>query len=213
MATKTNFAISQIKQNGIADPWQKFGMLLSNDGAISTYLVREVFKGRESDYTNLNEIFRLFYEKTENLIKAKELLADTMTKYDMDGIWNELDESIAEFDIEEAIKTLEEDFDSHPFPIVLNSLRFNWTFMKNKSVREFYVMTNGYLNQLLDLTNDALVRFEKEKEMKIVEPYWLIKMDLNSIETPCHCDVCRLTISYILEIRNINQNILTPSLA
>ena len=210
MSTKTNSAIQNIKKNGIADPWQKFGMLLSNDGAVSTILVREIFTGRKNAYANLKEIHRLFADKQENLQEAKSLLSDIMAKYDSDGIWHELDLSIKELDIEEALGTLQEDFGQHPFPIVLNSLKFNWNFMKEKGVREFYVMTQDYLDKLVEVTNDGLLRFNKELQQNQIEPYWLLKMDLNSIETPCHCDVCRLTISYILEIKAISEKINTP---
>lgn len=75
-----------ITENGIPDPWQKFGTLLSTDGALSTEIVKAIFKARSGISATTKRARELFQEKEENLREARALLSKTMTEYDRSGM-------------------------------------------------------------------------------------------------------------------------------
>ncbi len=193
-----------IKGYGIPDPWQKFGTLLSKDGSLSTQLVEAVAAVRtKQDVTSQMHATQLFERKLENLAAARSLLRETMDRYDTEGTWEKLDAALKDFEVSEAIGVLSEDFAIHPFPVVLKSLEFNWNYMKQHGIRRFYEMTDQYLSQIKEVTENASAAFRDEAVTGIVKPYWLIRADLLSIEVPTHCDVCRLTIAVLLGLRAV----------
>lgn len=107
--------------------------------------------------------------------------------------------------IDEVIDFLRSDFALYPYPVVLESLRFNWKYMKENGIRQFYIMTQEYLEKVKGVTQEAKSAFGDEVMTKLSKPYWLLRSDLISIEVPMHCDVCRVTISVIIAAREITQ--------
>lgn len=191
--------IALVKQQGFPAPWQNFGSRLSKDGSLSTSIVEKVFESRRKGTSESQEKVRsLFNQKLDNLTEARDLLKILMAEYDSTNTWEKLDATIKSLEIHSLVDALQEDFGFHPFPIVLESLKFNWGYMKDNGVRSFYEMTNDYLTKIETLTQDAKKAYQKEVETGSVEPYWLFQMDLASIEVPTHCDVCRMSITPLI---------------
>ncbi len=204
MRSKLELALDHIKQHGIVEPWQRFGVLLSRDGAISTQLVEVICQDRlTEDATHNDRVRQLFSIKLENLTGAIGLLDSVMSDYDHDGEWEVLDRVVTAMNLHQAVDLLSPDFMIHPFPVVLRSLEFNWGYMQRHGVRQFYLMTKKYLEKLQQITREALCLYERELQTGIVSPYWLIHLDLVSIETPTHCDVCRMTIALVLALMEV----------
>lgn len=186
--------IKLISQHGIPGPWQKFGMMLSKDGAISNNIVHTI----ESRDTR-ESVLQLFDYKLENLANARNLLRDVVKEYDINGTWEKLNAALPKIDFKDIYEALTKDFGLHPFPAVLKSLKFNWEFMKKHGVRAFYEMTDEYLKKVEQVSRNAKRSFQNESDIgSIKQPYWLIHMDLVSIEVGMHCDVCRMSIAPIL---------------
>lgn len=80
--------------------------------------------------------------------------------------------------------------------VVLESVRFNFTYIKERGFRSFYGMTDSYLAEIVTLTEEGRAAFEADLGNETFPPFWLFKLDLNSIEVPTHCDICRLVIIY-----------------
>lgn len=206
MESNLKLALDHIKQYGIVEPWQKFGVLLSRDGAISTQIVDAVCQARLTKQAEHHDRVRqLFSEKLENLSGAIKLLDGVMSDYDRDGEWEALDRAVTAMNLGQAVNLLSLDFMIHPFPVVLRSLEFNWDYMKKYGVRQFYTMTKKYLKELRQITQKAASLHEKELRTGNVSPYWLIRLDLVSIETPTHCGVCRMSIAFVLALAEIDQ--------
>lgn len=198
--------IGLIMERGIPHPWQTFGMMLSKDGSLSTQIVAAIYEMRESkEETAQTRALHLFDEKMKNLQTARSFLKKVTCEYDRENTWEALTETLRDTDVAEILQLLEKDFALHPFPVILESLKFNWQYMRDHGVREFYVMTDGYLEKMEQVTATAKDAFEEEIQTKMVEPYWLIRTDLLSIETPTHCDVCRLTIAVVLAARELTR--------
>jgi len=206
MKTLASSIIQTIKEKGIPVQWQEFGMKLSLDAAISTKIVERIMKYRTSKDSRLvKEILKEYNKKIENLREAQKLLKENIHDYDANGIWKDLDVQIKMINIDEIISLLKKDFAIHPFPVVLESLKFNWNYMKENGVRSFYLMTANYLHEIEVITQKAKDKFEEEFRIGIVAPYWLLHSDLLSMEVPMHCDVCRITISVVIAARELLQ--------
>ncbi len=80
----------------------------------------------------------------------------------------------------------------------MESLRFNWGYMKEHGVRAFYEMTRGYLADLLANTERWHSAWEDKVRIGVVDRLTTIECDLASIEAPMHCDVCKKTISAVI---------------
>lgn len=191
--------INKIAQKGIPDTWQRFGHMLSKDSAISTFIVEAVEEARgEKTPESQEKVFNLFKKKLKNLAEARALLHTVLPEYDAAGLWEKLDTALSKLDTESLLEVLEKDFGLHPFPVVLESLKANWKYMRENGVRTFYEMTDDYLAKIEQITRNACISFQDEIRTGSIEPYWLIHADLASIEVPCHCDVCRITITPII---------------
>lgn len=191
--------INKIAQKGIPDTWQRFGHMLSKDSAISTLIVEAVEEARgEKTLDSQEKVLHLFDQKLKNLGEARRLVQTVLKKYDVAGTWEKLDAALTKLDTESLIDALEKDFGLHPFPVVLESLKANWKYMRKHGVRNFYEMTDEYLAKVEQITRNARISFQDEIRTGSVEPYWLIHSDLVSIEVPCHCDTCRITITPII---------------
>jgi hypothetical protein len=186
-----------IAERGIPDQWQHLGWVLAYDGAISTHLVRAVREARETGNTEAREaVFRLFDEKQDNLAEARWFIASKLEEYDTAGRWAKLDAVMRDVNADQLIDQLRQHFAFHPFPIVLESFKFNITYICENGFRSFYTMTDQYLIQIENLTRDGRAAFQAREDGEHFPPFWLFKLDLNSIEVPTHCDICRLAITY-----------------
>lgn len=186
-----------IAERGIPDHWQRLGWVLANDGAISTHLVRAVQEWHETGTPDARDAaFRLFDEKQENLAEARRFIASKLDEYDHSGRWALLDHVVKEVDADEIVNELRAHFGYHPYPIVLESFKFNLNYIREHGFRAFYTMTDDYIADIEQLTRDGREAFETNEPEQHFPPFWLFKLDLNSIEVPAHCDVCRLVITY-----------------
>ncbi len=186
-----------IADRGIPDQWQRLGWVLAYDGAISTHLVRAVQEAYRTGTADARDAaHRLFEEKLDNLAEARTFIQGKLAEYDANGKWARLDEVIKECDVDQVVDDLRPDFGLHPFPIVLESFRFNLQYVKEHGFRAFYTMTDEYVAKIEDLTRQSRDSFEAEYSAEHFPPNLLFKLDLNSIEVPDHCDVCRLAITY-----------------
>ncbi|WP_202124358.1 hypothetical protein [Actinomadura physcomitrii] len=86
----------------------------------------------------------------------------------------------------------------HPFPIALESLRFNWGYMKEHGVRAFYEMTARYVSDLADSNTRWREAFEAERATGVIDRITTVEADLVSEEAPMHCDICQKTITALL---------------
>lgn len=189
--------LASIAERGIPDHWQRLGWVLANDGAISTHLVRAVQEWHETGTTHAREAaFRLFDEKQDNLAEARQFIASKLAEYDQNGRWSLLDNVIKEVDADEVVGELSEHFGYHPFPIVLESFKFNLNYIRDHGFRAFYIMTDAYIADIERLTREGRDSFETNERVQHFPPFWLFKLDLNSIEVPTHCDICRMVITY-----------------
>lgn len=194
--TGTQF-VQTISERGIPDQWQRLGWVLAYDGAISTHLVRAVQQAHTSGSVEARDaVNRLFDEKLDNLAEARGFLAAKVAEYDHTGRWQRLDTVIRTVDVDQVIEELRPHFGLHPFPIVLESVRFNFRYIAEHGFRSFYTMTDDYLSQVVTLTEQGRASFEATEVADTFPPFWLFKLDLNSIEVPAHCDVCRVVITY-----------------
>lgn len=206
MRTLAKSIVEVINQKGIPVQWQEFGMRLSTDAAISTEIVNKIMNYRTSrDSKLVDDIFSAFDRKLNNLRDAQKLLKENMDDYDAKRIWNELDAQIDTLDINDIVMLLWEDFAIHPFPVVLESLKFNWNYMKENGVRKFYSMTADYLQKMEMVTQEAKKKFDEETKNGVAKPYWLLRSDLLSMEVPMHCDVCRITIAVVIAAKELLQ--------
>jgi len=109
----------------------------------------------------------------------------------------QLDHAISGMDADEVMGALATHFTLHPFPIVVESLRFNFRYVLEHGYRAFYQMTAEYLAKLAELLAAARQRLLAMDLSSVPFPPWeLFTLDLNMIEVPAHCDSCRVVASY-----------------
>lgn len=194
--------LEYIDTRGIPAPWQEFGTRLSEDASLSTQIVSQVKLLRDGR-GNCSLVYDLYNSKLLNLQAARRIISETMTQYDIDGTWLGLDTTLTRIDLNEFDSEISKTLAVHPFPIVMESLRFNWNYMRTNGVRAFYSMSDTYLKQIQETTIESQKAFSAEQRARENGDHnyrhlWLIMSDLGSIEVPTHCDVCRISIAPIL---------------
>lgn len=189
--------MDDIDAHGIPNPWQDFGQALSRHGALSTRIVAEVAACREG-FDRKSLVLDLYRSMDENIAGAINLIAITMEEYDATGMWQRLDKTLALMPMEELRKALHPALGLHPYPVVLESLSFNWRYMKEHGVRGFYEMTVDYLGRIRQSTQEAKDLFSSEMAGAAVRHNWLVVSDLRNIEVPTHCDACRMSVTPVL---------------
>jgi hypothetical protein len=201
--------IDEIRSNGIPEPWQEFGWRLARDGALSNALVDRVtrYRTRRSSPNRL-AVLQLFAEKLENLRLARDLLHGVMREYDETDQWSCYTVVLATTDLRDLEATLQSEFGLHRYPVVCESVRFNMAYIGEHGARAFYAMTDEYLAKIETLTSDGLRHFEDETRTEESDPYWLFRLDLNSIEVGLHCDVCRM--SSLLRVLALKKGVVSP---
>ncbi|MFJ6213776.1 hypothetical protein ACIQGZ_10665 [Streptomyces sp. NPDC092296] len=139
-----------------------------------------------------------FTAKKANLKHSARLLSQVLTDYDASGEWERLDEKAVRLDIEDVAENWSRVVALHPYPIVVESLKFNWRYMKTHGVRGFYEMTTGYVAALIANTGRWETAWHGERETGVIDRLTTIECDLASIEAPMHCDTCKKTITAVL---------------
>jgi hypothetical protein len=194
--TGTEF-LEDIAQRGIPAEWRQFGMHMSKDGAIVTHLVEAVKEAYETGSAQAREAaLRLFDEKRDNLAAARQLLADRLVEYRESGRWHRLNAAVRAADVDRLIDALRPHFGLHPYPVALESVRFNFKFVRENGFEEFYRMTDRYLAEIERLTDEGRSAFEADADGESFPPFWLYKLDMASVEVPTHCHICQNLITY-----------------
>lgn len=189
--------LNSIADRGIPAQWGQFGAHMSADGSIVTHLVAAVKESRETGSAEAQEAaLRLFDEKRHNLAAARNLIATQLSEYHASGRWAKLDAVVRAADVDELIKGMRVHFGLHPFPIALESVRFNFEYVRQHGFEEFYRMTDRYLVEIERLTEEGRVAFIAGEGGESFPPFWLYKLDMASVEVPTHCHICQNLITY-----------------
>ncbi|WP_176611531.1 hypothetical protein [Actinomadura sp. WMMB 499] len=144
------------------------------------------------------EALALFDRKAANLEAAAGLLAEVTAEYDASGMWTVLDERAARLDVADVSERWARRLVTHPFPVALRSLEFNWGYMRQHGVRSFYEMTARYVADLVENTVRWRAAFEAERDSGVIDRITTVEADLASEEAPMHCDICKKTITALL---------------
>lgn len=189
--------MQDIAERGIPAKWGRFGTHMSAEGAIVTHLVAAVKEAQEIEGEQAREAaLRLFDEKRDNLAAARKLIADQLVDYRASGRWAQLDAVVRAANVDELIEEMRPHFGLHPYPIVLESVRFNFEYVRAHGFEEFYRMTDRYLTEIERLTEEGRAEFEAGADSKSFPPFWLYKLDQASVEVPAHCHICQNLITY-----------------
>lgn len=153
---------------------------------------------KDGDEQTRAAVDALFTVKDANLTKASRLLADVLSEYDSNGMWSELTERAGRLDIDDVSERWAQGLVTHPFPIALRSLQFNWTYMKKHGVRAFYEMTARYVADLRTNNRRWREAWQAEATTGVLDRVTTVECDLASEEAPMHCDICKKTITALL---------------
>jgi hypothetical protein len=199
MGAQGDRIFAAIKEKGFPDPWATFGECMSWESAYAVQLKQAIDLARKKQDKQTNAaVDALFTLKDANLRKARRLLADVLTEYDHTGMWAKLDTRARELDISDVSERWARGLVEHPYPIALNSLQFNWTYMKDHGVRAFYEMTARYVDDLRTNTERWRDAWDEEASTGIIDRISTVECDLASEEAPMHCDICKKTITALL---------------
>ncbi|WP_199748222.1 MULTISPECIES: hypothetical protein [Actinomadura] len=186
-------------ERGFPDPWNAFGEHLSWEAAYAVHLKAAIDAARkEPAGPAVEEALALFDRKAANLEAASKLLAEVTAEYDASGMWAVLDERATRLDVADVSERWAQGLVTHPFPIALRSLEFNWGYMREHGVRSFYEMTARYVADLTENTVRWRAAFEAERESGVIDRITTVEADLASEEAPMHCDICKKTITALL---------------
>lgn len=194
--TGTQF-LHGIAERGIPAQWREFGSRMSADGAIVTHLVSAVQEAYETGSAETRDAaLRLFGEKRDNLAAARQLIATQLAEYHESGRWARLNAVARAASVEELIEGMRPHFGLHPYPIVLESVRFNFEYVREHGFEEFYRMTDRYLVEIERLTEEGRAAFIAGEDGESFPPFWLYTLDMASVEVPAHCHICQNLITY-----------------
>lgn len=189
--------MTEVAERGIPATWSQFGAHMSADGAIVTHLAAAVKEMHQTQSEQAREaVLRLFDEKRENLAAARKLIADQLVAYRASGRWAQLDAAVRAADVDEVIEEMRPHFGLHPYPIVLESTRFNFNYVREHGFEEFYRMTDRYLAEIARLTEKGRAEFEFGAGGENFPPFWLYTLEQASVEVPTHCHICQNVITY-----------------
>lgn len=188
-----------VEERGFPDPWATFGECMSWESAYAVQLKQAIEVARkDGDEQTRAAVDALFTVKDANLTKARRLLADVLREYDSNGMWSELAERVDRLDIDDVSERWAQGLVTHPFPIALRSLQFNWTYMKEHGVRAFYEMTAKYVDDLRANNRRWREAWQAEARTGVLDRVTTVECDLASEEAPMHCDICKKTITALL---------------
>lgn len=202
MGVQGDRIFAAIASRGFPDPWATFGEHLSWESAYAVQLKAAIDDARKDPAEEaFAEVARLFGLKAENLDDAAQLLAKVLVEYDENGMWTVLDGRAAELDIADVSERWAHGLVTHPFPIALLSLQFNWKYMKDNGVRAFYEMTARYVADLIESNDRWREAFDNERKTGVLDRITTVEADLASEEAPMHCDICKKTITALLYLK------------
>ncbi|GDY33234.1 hypothetical protein [Gandjariella thermophila] len=193
-----------VAERGIPDPWDSFGACMdANAGHVNR--IRAAIETCRKDPTDTHRaaVTAEFVAARAKLDRATGLVRTALTDLDADGGWAALDARAARLDIDDVcgpewgLPRF-----NHPYRVIQESLRFNWTYMKQHGVRAFYEMTLRYLDDLhanLDVWQRA---WETEQTTGTRDHLVMLDCELVALEAPMHCGVCRKTIAPLLYLDN-----------
>lgn len=189
---------TNVERYGIPPVWCEFGSRMSQVGALASALARAVAEAHAGVTPETKQAaLRLFDEQDANLSEARGLLAEQLVRYRKNGRWDVLDAVVKAADIDAVIDTLRPHFGLHPYPVVVESTRFNFEYVQRHGFESFYRMTDDYLGKIEEITVNGRMQFEGEvTEVEQWPPFWLYKLEMASIEVPSHCHVCKNIITY-----------------
>jgi len=203
MGVQAERVFAAVAERGFPDPWAAFGEHLSWEAALAVQLKDRIDSARKDPGgPAADEALELFERKAANLEAAQRLLAEVTDEYDQSGMWTVLDERAARLDIADMTERWAKGLVSHPFPIALRSLEFNWGYMKEHGVRAFYEMTARYVADLAENTRRWREAFVAERETGVIDRITTVEADLASEEAPMHCDICKKTITALLYLED-----------
>ncbi len=192
------------KKQGFFEPFQKIGVNLSLDSALSTWSARAVREFRSSQArTTAAKALGFMDQRLENLAETRALIQTTIVDFDRKNLWDELSAIRKRFNAREMAEVLKGDFGLHGFPAVIESAVWNADYMLEHGVRSYYVYTDEYLGRVEANIRDAEDRFREEASSGQQVSAWLEMMDLVGIEVSIPCDTCRLGISFWLRLREL----------
>lgn len=196
MTTEARF-LTGVAEQGIPAVWHEFGSRMSQTGALAAALARAVQEAHAHRTVETEEsVHRLFDEHEANLAEARRLLAEQVDSYRKTRRWELLNAAIREADVDTLIETLRPHFGLHPYPVVLESTRFNIEYVQAHGFEAFYRMTDHYLAQIQHLTTAGRAAFDSDEPSDSFPPFWLYKLEMASTEVPAHCHVCQNVITY-----------------
>ncbi|MCP2337380.1 hypothetical protein [Actinomadura rupiterrae] len=199
MGVQAERVFAAVAERGFPDPWATFGEHLSWEAAFAVQLKAHIDTARKDpDGPAAVQALDLFARKAANLEAAQRLLAEVTDEYDASGMWTVLDQRAARLDTQDMTERWAKGLVSHPFPIALRSLEFNWGYMKQHGVRAFYEMTARYVADLADNTTRWHAAFVAEQNTGVIDRITTVEADLASEEAPMHCDICKKTITALL---------------
>lgn len=189
---------TDVERYGMLPVWREFGSRMSQVGALASTLARTVAEAHANTTPETRQAaLRLFDEQEANLSEARGLLAEQLVRYRSNGRWKVLDAVVKAADIDAVIDTLRPHFGLHPYPVVLESTRFNFEYVQQQGFEAFYRMTDDYLSKIEDIAANGRAQFEGEvTEVEQWPPFWLYKLEMAGIEVPSHCHVCENIITY-----------------
>jgi hypothetical protein len=139
---------------------------------------------------------RLFDEKLDNLAEARTFIHGKLAEYDANGKWARLDEVIKECDVEPGGGRPPTGLRPTPVPDRAGVVPVQPPVRPGARLQGLLHDDRECVAKIGALTRQGRDSFEAEYSAEHFPPYWLFKLDLNSIEVPDHCGVCRLAITY-----------------
>lgn len=187
-----------VRLNGIPEPWRSFGACMDAEGHHVHVITTAIDQARKDDTPeNRAQVRQAFTAKYANVDQASLIVTTMLTDLDRDNGWAVLDGRASRLDIDDVSVWAQPEF-QHPLPIQLNSLQFNWRYMKTHGVRGFYEMTLTYLADLRANTDKWLAAWDNEIETGTIDYAAMLEAELIALEAPMHCGVCKKTVAAVL---------------
>lgn len=153
MGTQGDRIFQITAERGFPDPWLSFGDALCDEARYATEAMRLIAVARkDATPANQDAVRAQLQKKADNIQHCADILTQVRHDYDQTGMWEQLDDKARRLDIADVLGTWARTQELHPYPMVLKSLEFNWTYMKEHGVKAFYEMTSEYVGKLIQNT-------------------------------------------------------------
>lgn len=191
--------LNSVEQRGIPAVWDRFGMYMAAVGATCSQLATAVREVWETDSAETRQaVLRQFDELQDTLASARRLLTDQTASHRSSGRWERLDAALRTTNTEEILVELTGRFGQHPYPIVVESTRFNIEYVRRHGFEAFYTMTDQYLAEIERTVAEGRTAFESHPvhgNGNSFPPAWLYTLHMTCVEVPTHCHVCQNVIT------------------